>query len=319
MTTILPITSTRQQILDFVQSVIPVTGAFQATEFLSYIQSVEEEFIFPAINETMYGLIVATPVNYPRVYDALKIAVVNAAMGLFTPVLNVAIGANGMNNVETGKVKAAALEDKRAANNHFRKMANDGLERALKLMEADGTALYNPWKLSPQYTVFKDCLIQNVTDYTASSSIRINRRVFLLMKKPMIMAEYKIKLALGTLLFGALKTNVTADYVFLLENFVKPIIAKKAMSESIQNISLTFGEDDTLLMFDNTSTDLIQKGRALGKDMLDYYEDEFEEQACGLQSEMMAFVKDNALLFPEYPVVAAYPILPKDMGKITRM
>jgi len=310
----------REDILDLVQSVIPVTASFQATEFKVFVGMAEENFIFPYINEPMYSAIIATPENFPRVYDNIKTAVLNAAMELFSPVLEVTIGANGYTDESTSKSKAASLEKARNIRRHFKNMANISLENALKLMEADTDNKYQLWKDSPLFTVFNNTIIKTTDEFITYSGIRINRRVFLLLKQTMIRAEYQVKNILGKIFFDALITEIdNDDYQFLNDTFVKPIIAKMAFHASIPNLTIAFGEEDLISLFDNSSSEMILKYKSSTPDMLNFQIEKIAKEINTLISEMNNFLADNAELFSEYSQTVVQPILPKDLGKITRL
>lgn len=319
MASIIPDNYNRQQVLELVQSVIPVTASFQATEFKAFVKMAEENAIFPYINEAMYALMIATPNDYPRVFDAVKIAVFNAAMQLYSPVLEVTIGANGYTDESTNKSKTVSLEKARNVRRHFKNMANNSLENALRLMEKDTSNKYQAWKTSEQYTVFTKCIIRTTDDFIQASGIRINRRVFLLLKHAMTLSEYQAKQIVGSDLFAALKTKSEEDYVFLNETFLKPIIAKTAFLNAIPNLTLTFGEEDLISLFDNTSSEMIEKYKASTVDMLEFQQKKIGEELKSLISEMNNFLADNSALFSEYVKPAPYTSLPKDLGKITRM
>ena len=319
MASIIPNNATREEILELVQSVIPVTASFQATEFSSFVKSAEENFIFPSINEPMYSSIIGNPSQYPRVYDNLKTAVINSGMDLFSPVLELTIGANGYTDESTTKSKTVSLEKARNIRRHFKSMANNSLENALKLMELDSTTLYQSWKASPQYTVFNSNTIKTSDEFSTYSGIKMNRRVFVLLKKQMTLQEYSMQQIVGKALYQGLQTKSDDNYLFLYENFIKPIIAKNTFVKSLPNLIIAFGEDDVLAVLDNTSSDMIVKSKTITPDLITFFKKSIEEDVKELISDMNAFLADNAELFEEYAKPSTYNQLPKQIGKITRM
>jgi len=136
----------------------------------------------------------------------------------------------------------------------------------------------------------------------------------------MIRAEYQVKNILGKIFFDALITEIdNDDYQFLNDTFVKPIIAKMAFHASIPNLTIAFGEEDLISLFDNSSSEMILKYKSSTPDMLNFQIEKIAKEINTLISEMNNFLADNAELFSEYSQTVVQPILPKDLGKITRL
>ena len=311
---------TREQIVSEVQKYVPVSKGFTGLDFKRFVQIAEENLVFPIFPEVIYDSILTnTTPALARFVEMLKTAVVNYAMCDYLPLINGNISADGSTQTNTAKSKAADLETKRDVKETLSKIRFSEFEKAISFAENSNDVAFNAWKASANFTVFKENLLKTAEEFSFASGVKVNRIVFLLLKSNLKSAEYQVKKSLGKTLFDALNTNTTEDYHFLKEEFVKPIIAERTLQKSIIKLSISFGIDDTIAIFDNTSIDALKKTKTPSLKDLKEYEEYFEECAEKRQSDMINYLEENKALFLEYqspePRTA---FLPKSTEYITR-
>lgn len=313
-------TLTRQQIVAEVQKYIPVSGGFTGLDFRRFVRIAEEDLVFPIFPEAIYNtLLDSTDSELVRFVEMLKSAVYSYAMVDYLPLINANISADGTTETNTPKSKTASIETKRDVKETLSRLRFSEFEKAIIFAEKSENVAFTDWKASPNFTVFKENILKTAEEFSLAAGVKINRIVFLLMKSNLKRSEYEVKKSIGDDLYNALKVKTTDDYIHLNEEFIKPIIAERTMQKSIVKLSISFGLDNTIALFDNTSIDALKKSKSPTLSDLKAYEDYFEDSAELKQSQLINYLEDNKILFTEYQSPEPRTVKsPKEYDFITR-
>ena len=293
--------TTRQQIVAEVEKYVPVSNGFTGLDFKRFVRIAEEDLVFPIFPEAIYDALLSNVFpELTRFVEMLKTAIINYAMYDYLPLINANISASGTTETNTPKSKAASLETKRDVKETLGRLRFSEFEKAIAFAEKSTDDAFDTWKASPNYTVFKDNILKTAEEFSLAAGVKVNRIVFLLLKSNLKRAEYQVKQSLGDALFEALKIKTDDAYIHLNEEYIKPIIAERTMQKSIVKLSISFGLDNTIALFDNTSIDVLKKSKTPTLMDLEAYEDYFEDAAEMKQAELMNYLEDKKELFTEY-------------------
>ncbi|MEO8532854.1 MAG: DUF6712 family protein [Flavobacterium sp.] len=166
---------------------IILSATFDFEKVLPFAKRVERNLILDLIGQEQYDSIIIhvfdpdsnAPIN--KVKELLEEAVAYNAMFLAMPTLNVLITNSGSKSTENKESVTADWKDKRDLNRSLVKTYNEALDYAFQIME-ENVSDFPEWEESKYYTVFKDIIVQETSQFNEHFSIKKNRQTFLALK-----------------------------------------------------------------------------------------------------------------------------------------
>lgn len=282
---------------------IIVSASFDFKKVLPFAKRVERNLVLKLIGSEQYDTIVAheydedsiDPINYVK--DFLEEAVSNYALLLALPTINVLITNSGSKTTEVDKTVNADWRDKRDLSRSLLKTYNEALDAAFQLME-ENIADFEEWATSNYYTIFKELIVQQTSQFDDHFSIKNNRQTFIALKSHMreIEDQYFVGM-LGQCTLDFLKGK-SADTVVLK---AQDLARKAVVALTVGKVAITGTFDFTDSSFTVASDQLPwEKQEVLSKeDRADLQAD--REKAGGEYMKMLKkIIVDNPLIFTCY-------------------
>lgn len=209
---------------------IIVSATFDFLKVLPFAKRAERKLILDLIGQDQYDSIVVhnfvegntEPIN--QVKEFLEEAISNSSLLLALPTINVIITNAGTKTTENKESINADWKDKRDLSRSLRTTFNEAFDYAFQIME-ENISDFPEWRDSKYYTVFKDFIVSQTSQFNEHFSIQKNRQTFLALKPYMREVEDQyLKSMLGDCTLDFLKTKSDAPKVLEAQE-----IARKAV------------------------------------------------------------------------------------------
>jgi hypothetical protein len=205
--------------IDDLKRYIVVASTFDFKKVLPFSDRVERNLILDLIGQDQYDSFVIHPSNQnsnspiSQVKKLLEEAIANYSLFLAMPTINILITNSGSKNTETSESKDADWKDKKDLNRTLLKAYNEALDSAFQIME-ENISNFSDWKNSRYYTVFKQLIVQQTSEFNTYFNIQKNRQTFVALKPYMLEVEDQY--------FKAMLGQCTLD--FIKKNSLDPIV-----------------------------------------------------------------------------------------------
>lgn len=227
---------------------IVLSATFDFYKVLPYAKRVERNLILDLIGQEQYDTIVvhaydpdsSEPIN--QVKELLEEAVSYNAMFLAMPTLNVLITNSGSKSTENKESATADWKDKRDLNRSLVKTYNEALDYAFQIME-DNVSDFSEWANSKYYTVFKDFIVKQTTEFNDHFSIKKNRQTFLALKPYMREIEDQyLRGMLGDCTLSFIKTKSSDPIVLSAQEVARKAIVAFTVAKAAITGTFEFTE-----------------------------------------------------------------------------
>lgn len=180
---------------------IVVSATFDFKKVLPYAERSERKLILKLIGLDQYDTIVLhqyvegdfSPINLVR--KLFGEAIAHWSLLLALPTINILISNSGTKTVEVDKTAPADWRDKRDLSRSLFKTFNEALDDAFQIME-ENVDDFPEWQVSKYYTIFKELIVQQTSQFNDYYNIRENRQTFIALKSPMREVEDQYLLGL---------------------------------------------------------------------------------------------------------------------------
>ncbi|MEZ0182651.1 DUF6712 family protein [Flavobacterium oncorhynchi] len=289
--------------IDDLKRHIIVSASFDFKKVLPFAKRVERNLVLKLIGNEQYDAIVVhqydenstDPINYVK--DFLEEAVSNFALLLALPTINVLITNSGSKTSEVDKTVNADWRDKRDLSRSLLKTYNEALDAAFQLME-ENIEDFEEWATSKYYTIFKELIVQQTSQFDEHYSIKNNRQTFIALKSHMreIEDQYLVGM-LGQCTLDFLKEKSTNSIVLKAQELAR----KAVVAFTVGKVAITGTFDFTDSSFTVSSDQLPwEKQEVLSKeDRCDLKEDRANAGSEYLKL-LKKIIVDNPTVFTCY-------------------
>ena len=308
------------QIQDLIRQYINADQSIMASKYIKYFEKAEEDNIFPIIDEELYNQILSTTSpNFERIKRNLIATVIYYGIDSYLPMQNLTIDVTGPKQTSTESVKPASDSSIMLLTKNLRQLGSESLEKFLEMIENSQDPIFNTWKNSEKYTVLNQRIINTAKNMSNILGIKINRRIFLAMATNLANEEFSLQKALGNL-WDIIVDSTDQKHTFLLNNYIKPAIAKNTFAKSIPSLAINFSEEDIISIFDNTSGgNITKRNKSFDSQSILFYQNSFKDAAKEHYDNMIDYINSNLEDYPEYPKTDFFTgdRGPLDLGLIT--
>lgn len=220
---------------------IVVSATFDFKKVLPFAKRVERSLILKFIGREQYDAIVIheyeedsdEPMNLVR--ELLEEAVANYSLLLALPTINVIISNSGTKTADNEKTTPADWRDKRDLSRSLLKTYNEAFDAAFQIME-ENISDFSEWKSSSYYSVFKELIVQQTSQFNAHYNIRDNRQTFIALKSHMreVEDQYLIGL-LGECTLNFLKVQSEDPIVIKAQDYAR----KAVVAFTVAKVAIT--------------------------------------------------------------------------------
>lgn len=219
------ITKTIEQIKTYAK----VSSSFKYDLLAPELNDVADDTIAKAISLQEYAVLEAytgTDAIVKKAIDLITKAEVNLALFNYMKIGGIQITAGGISVVTPQNQEKAEKYDKRDALRLYKKKGYKAIDSVLELFEKNESK-FSAWKVSEQYTSFKEILVNNTSKFQEHYNIFNSRQTFLhLVPEIKIVEQQYIIPALTLETLNELKTSTSTDTKFTA---TKKLIEKAAV------------------------------------------------------------------------------------------
>lgn len=214
----------------------------------------------------------------------------NIGMANYLPIAKVQIS-NGGISYTADKSKQATAEDKEDLRLAFLNKGYNTIDEMLLYLETNADD-FQEWKSSTGKILFNKLFIRTADEFRI---IQGKRSIFIKLIPYMEDIELEVISHLfPSTLITDLKTKVvTGKKKELLENYIRPIVANKALARALTAFAIVL-TDSGLSVFDNTSANQTKGYKEANQQRVDALRDDLERTATNRIVMMNAFKKDFA-------------------------
>ena len=297
------------------KATIPVNVGFTYANVQSDVESALERFIIPYLSQAQYDAsITETTELHLRLIKLVRIAAANIGMGNYMPQGKIQIS-NGGISYTVDRNKQATAEDKADLQISFLDKGFRAIDDMLRFLEANKST-FTAWTASSSFTEFKKLLIRTADEFKIISG---SRTVFLALVPYIEDVEIEtIENAVPPEILVTLRSGEFGEkHKELLEKYIRPIVANKALAKGLASLSVIFN-NNTISVFDNSSANQSKGYREASTTKLALYKDDLEHTASNRLVLMASFIKTNATdlgyTIPEVPIVVSKPFRNEEGG-----
>jgi len=297
------------------KATIPVNVGFTYANVQSDVESALERYIIPYLSQAQYDASIdSTSEIHLRLIKLVRIAAANIGMGNYMPQGKIQIS-NGGISYTVDRNKQATPEDKADLQASFLDKGFRAIDDMLRFLEANKST-FTAWTASSSFTEFKKLLIRTADEFKIISG---SRTVFLALVPYIEDVEIEtIENAVPAEILVTLRSgNYSTKHKELLEKYIRPVIANKALSKGLSSLSVIFN-NNTISVFDNSSANQSKGYREASTTKLALYKDDLEHTAINRLVLMASFIKANATdlgyTIPEVPIVVSKPFRNEEGG-----
>ncbi|GAB3518575.1 DUF6712 family protein [Emticicia fontis] len=293
------LTYTEEELKKFSRS----NNSLTIEELEGFFESATEQFIIPFLSEEFTETILDGSEDDAKVVKLFKQAVINFGLYLYSQDAAITIGSKGIyefSNTDSGQGKASLANIARYEQNKL-KTGHAKLELLLSYLEKSES--FEVWNENAGDS-YKEFLIKSVQEFQKHVNIRERRTVFLALRPGMRLATHtNIIPAITEALYEAIIANPDEEkYKILINRFLNPALANFALSYTIFEIAVMIGLEDTVAVFDNSSsTFLTQKHKTAPESLISGIAVQKATIGQTFLDQCLQFILDNPDDYPEYP------------------
>lgn len=288
------------------------TTLFNIGAFATYIDRAEEDIVLPVLSDALYNNILnSTDPTLLRIQRNLEGSVICWGLASYISTGNVQLGSAGAKELVTANEKTPTDSTLKNLKNKLNADASRDFDKALEYIEASTNTIFTAWKASDQYTILHNSIITTAQELSDILGVKLNRRIFLKVKRAIIEQTAKAKATLGTALYTAITApEADATHSTLRENYLKTGIGKLAFAQMLPALAINFADDEVLALFDNTSAVLSKRDKSITAVDINYFVKYFHEAGEEALDDMNTYIANNPDAFPAYT--------PTDYGDASR-
>jgi len=282
---------------------IVVSATFDFKKVLPHSERVERELIFDLIGLEQYDTLVvhtlvpdsSAPID--QVKKLFQEAMSNLALLEALPTINILITNSGTKSVEAEKAVAADWKDKRDLSRSLLKIYNKAIDYAFQIMEENKT-VFPEWVASKYYTIFKELIVQQTSQFNEHYSIKKNRQTFIALRP--IMSEIEdqfLKGMLGECTLDFLKTQSNEPIVLKAQKEARKAVVAFTVAKAAITGTFEFTDSSFTVASDQLPW---EKQQVLSKEDRNDLKADRETAGAEYLKSLKKIIVDNPLIFTCY-------------------
>lgn len=231
---------------------LSVNGSVDHENIAPYLKKAERNLLKPLIGATQLAIFDAEQTDETIIYaqELAQEAVANFGYYMYLPIGAVQISDSGIHVVDIENTKAASDKQFKELQRSFKKSGHEALDELLEYME-ENPSRFEAWTTSPNYTVFKELLVNTTAIFNKWFYIFNSRQTFVALKPNLQIVEDRfIKNVLGIELLTALKTTQTVTERKEVKELARKAIVAFTIMLTVDNGMFVFDAQGIHMRFD---------------------------------------------------------------------
>jgi hypothetical protein len=282
---------------------IVVSATFDFKKVLPHSERIERELIYDLIGQDQYDTLVAhslVPDSTEPIDQVKKLfeeAMANLSLLEALPTINILITNGGTKTVEPEKAVTADWKDKRDLSRSLLKTYNKAVDYAFQLMEKNKTA-FPEWVASEYYTIFKELIVQQTSEFQEHYSIKKNRQTFIALRPYMSEIEDQfLKGMLGECTLEFLKVQSTVPVVLKAQKEARKAVVAFTVAKAAITGTFEFTDSSFTVASDQLPW---EKQQVLAKEDREDLKSDRENAGKEYLKSLKKIIVDNPTVFTCY-------------------